>query len=87
MKNLVPDSIKYSSMSSFTYPSYPTKVNGITHLKSYPLLIGVMLIGVMPKAWLKVISRRKNEAKNFRGSGFTFHQEKAEAPVPEKKWM
>lgn len=35
MKNLVPDSIKYSGTSSFTYPSYPTKVNGITHLKSY----------------------------------------------------
>lgn len=35
MKNLVPDSIKYSSMSSFTYSSYPTKANGITHLKNY----------------------------------------------------
>lgn len=35
MKNLVPDSIKYPNMSSFTYSSYPTKATGITHLKNY----------------------------------------------------
>jgi len=35
MKKMVPDSIKYSNTSSFTYSSSATKVNGITHLKKY----------------------------------------------------
>lgn len=35
MKNLVPDSIKYSTMSSFTYLSYSTKTDEISYLKNY----------------------------------------------------
>lgn len=32
MKNLVPNSIKYSSMSSFTYSSYPIEASGIRQI-------------------------------------------------------
>lgn len=39
MKNLVADSIKYSTMSSFTYLSHPTKTNGISYLNIISVLI------------------------------------------------
>lgn len=80
MKNLVPDSIKYSSTPSFTYSSYPTK--------PMELLAANILcvLGDGAKERPKVTSGTESKAKRFRGSGCTVLRGKApRAPCSRKQ--
>lgn len=78
MKNLVPDSIKYSSMSSFTYSSFLSKPMELLKLS--------VCSEMMPKERLKVTSGRKSKAQHFRGSGCTLYRGEApQAPCSRKE--